>query len=189
MADAPSWPNIVFEFAAFTCPIIIWTLLLIFPSVFTNLMKCNRRAGGTLLYKQLQPLTPRRHHPSRKKKKFRRPPSLLHSNTYSIIQNAMHLPGLLLLGLSTRWVVTLNHLSFDLDVQHTSVTSATALNDVSGQLHTKAYTKLIALQRCVLTQTHISWVWMGMHHTAWPIAQTSSTATSRLLREIIKLME
>jgi hypothetical protein len=101
----------------------------------------------------------------------------------------MHLPGLLLLGLSTGWVVTLNQLSFESDVQHTSVTSATALNDVSGQLHIKAYTKLIALQRCVLTQTHISWVWMGMHHTAWQIAQTSSTATLRLLREIIKLME
>jgi len=76
MADAPPWPNFVFEFAFFTCPIIIWELLLIFPSVFTALLKCNRRSGGTLLHNQLQPLTPRRHHPSRKKKKFRRPPPL-----------------------------------------------------------------------------------------------------------------
>jgi hypothetical protein len=78
MADAPPWPNIVFEFAVFACPIIIWKLLLIFPSVFTSLLKCNRMSGGTLLYKQLQPLTPQRHHPSKKKRKFRQPPPLQH---------------------------------------------------------------------------------------------------------------
>ena len=78
MADAPPWPNFVFEFAAFTCPIIIWTLLLIFPGVFTSLLRCNRRSGGTLLYNQMQSLTPRRHHPSRKKKKFRQPSPLQH---------------------------------------------------------------------------------------------------------------
>ena len=78
MADAPPWSNFVFEFAVFACPIIIWTLLLIFPHAFANLLKCNHRSCGTLLHQQCQPLTPRRHHPSRKKMEFMRPPPLQH---------------------------------------------------------------------------------------------------------------
>ncbi len=78
MSDAPPWSNLLFDFAILTCPIIIWTLLLIFPSVFASLLKCQQRSGGTLLRQQLQPLTPRRHHPSKKKREFRQPQPLQH---------------------------------------------------------------------------------------------------------------
>jgi hypothetical protein len=78
MADAPPWPNFFLHFATLTCPIIIWMLLLIFPNVYADLLKCQRRTGGTLLHQLLQPLTPRRHHPSNKKRGFRWPTPLQH---------------------------------------------------------------------------------------------------------------
>jgi hypothetical protein len=78
MADAPPWSNIFLDFATLTCPIIICMLLLIFPNVYADLLKCQRRSGGTLLYQHLQPLTPQHHHPSKKKREFRQPPPLQH---------------------------------------------------------------------------------------------------------------
>jgi hypothetical protein len=186
MADAPPRPNLFFDFAILTCLIIIWTLLLISPSVFASLLKCQKRSGGTLLHQQLQPLTPRRHHPSKKRGSS---DDLNHFNTYSMVQNNVQSPGLLLLGLSTGWDVTLNQLSFEPKKQHISVTSATAPDAVFEQLHSKACIRAATLPRCVLTQTHISWVWMVTHRTEWQIVQTSSTETSSLLRETTKLTE
>jgi hypothetical protein len=78
MADAPLWPNLVFGCSVLICPIIIWTLLLIFPFAFADLLKCHHRPGGTLLHHQRRSLTPRRHHPSKKKREFRQPPPLQH---------------------------------------------------------------------------------------------------------------
>ena len=78
MADAPPWPNLVFNYAILICRIIIWTLLLILPPAFANLLKCHYQSGGTLLHQQCQPLTPQRHHPSRKKREIRQPPPLQH---------------------------------------------------------------------------------------------------------------
>jgi hypothetical protein len=106
-----------------------------------------------------------------------------------MFQNDVQSPGLLLLGLSTGWDVTLNQPSFEPNKQHISVTSATVPDAVFKQLHSKACIRAVTLSRCILTQTHISWVWMVTHHTAWQIVQTSLTATSSLLRETTKLME
>ena len=78
MADAPPWPNLFFEFAVLACPIIIWTLLLISPHAFADLLKCHRRSGGTLLHQQCRTLTPQLHHPSSKKREFRQPPPIQH---------------------------------------------------------------------------------------------------------------
>ena len=78
MADAPPWPNLFFEFTVLACPIIIWTLLLISPHAFADLLKCHRRSGGTLLHQQRRSLTPQRHHPRRKKREFRQPPPFQH---------------------------------------------------------------------------------------------------------------
>ena len=77
MADAPPWPNFVFTCTILICPIIIWLLLLIFPPVFANLLKCQCIAGGTLLHQQLRS-SPRLHHPIRKKRELRKPPPLPH---------------------------------------------------------------------------------------------------------------
>jgi hypothetical protein len=106
-----------------------------------------------------------------------------------MFQNDVQSPGLLLLGLSTGWDVTLNQPSFEPNKQNISVTSATVPDAVFKQLHSKACIRAVTLSRCVLTQTHISWVWMVTHHTAWQIVQTTLTATSSLLRETTKLME
>jgi hypothetical protein len=106
-----------------------------------------------------------------------------------MVQNDVQSPGLLLLGLSTGWDVTFNQLSFEPNKQHISVTSATAPDAVFKQLHSKACIRAATLPRCILTQTHISWVWMVKHHTAWQTVQTSLTATSSLLRETTKLTE
>ena len=77
MADAPPWPNLVFNCIILYCPIIIWLLLLAFPYAFANLVHCHYRSGRTLLHQQSQ-ILPRHHHPSRKKKKFMHPPPLQH---------------------------------------------------------------------------------------------------------------
>ena len=78
MADAPPWPNLVFDYTILICPIIIWLLLLIFPPAFANLLKCHQRSGGTLLHQQRRSLTPRHHNTSRKKREFRQPPPFQH---------------------------------------------------------------------------------------------------------------
>ncbi len=77
MSDAPTWPNLVFNCTILICPIMIWLLLLMFPPVFVNLLKHHYRSGGTLLHQQCQP-SPQLHHPIRKKREFRKPPTCPH---------------------------------------------------------------------------------------------------------------
>ena len=152
MADAPPWTNLVFQYDILICPIVIWTLLLIFPPAFANLLKCHHRSGGTLLHQHRRSLTPQHHHPSRKKREFRQPPPL---------QHLLHRPKccgspcLQLLGLSTSWDVTLNHLSSEQSVQHVGANQALSPDTVFEQRHSKACSKLATSHWYVLILTHI----------------------------------
>ena len=127
--------------------IIIWTLLLIFPQAFANLLKCHRRSGGTLLHQQCQSLTPRRHRTSRKKREFRRPPPL---------QPLLHRQkccGITLFAAA--WFVYRLGCNFETVIHQMGVTRALSPDTVFEQLHSNACTKADTSHRCVLIQTNI----------------------------------